>query len=133
LRSDSFRAHGNSKGGKRDDLGGVYFRSTWEANYARILNLLMDRYIVADWEFEPDIFDLGDERYIPDFKVENMHGDIVYHEVKGYMDATSKRKLRKMAKQYPNVPLVLIDTDKYVALAATYAPMISTWEEGRYG
>ena len=132
LLSDSNRAHGYAKGGKRKDLNNVYFRSSWEANYARILNHLVDGKLIKGWEFEPDLFDFGDERYLPDFKITNAHGDTAYHEVKGWMDETSKRKLTKMRKFYPDVPVVLIDSDEYKILENTYAPMIQNWEASRW-
>ena len=32
--------YSRSKSGRRDDLGGLFVRSSWEANYARYLNFL---------------------------------------------------------------------------------------------
>ena len=128
LLSDSFRAHGHARGGKRDDLGGTYFRSSWEANYARILNLLMEQHSVAHWEFEPDIFELDGEKYLPDFKVFEDDGSFAYHEVKGYMDKTSKRKLTKMGEEHPDISVILIDAGKYGELEQAYAPIIDSWE-----
>jgi hypothetical protein len=34
-------AYARCKSGRRDDLGGIYLRSAWEANYARYLDILM--------------------------------------------------------------------------------------------
>ena len=36
-----------------------------------------------------------------------------FWEVKGYMDSKSKTKLKRMAKYYPDVKLVLIDSTYY--------------------
>jgi len=84
----------------------------------------MDRYIVREWEFEPDVIDLGDETYLPDFKVTSMDGSVVYHEVKGYMTKKAKRKISKATRL---IPLILIDELKYKALEQTY-DSLPHWE-----
>jgi len=118
----------NARGGKRPDLDNVYFRSSWEANYARILNHLMNYYIIKDWQFEAETFDLGDAVYIPDFKIIGMDDVVAYHEVKGHMTAKAKQKLAKMEEQYPDVPLVLITQDRYEALKDIYSERLPNWE-----
>lgn len=94
-----------SKGGKRSDLGNVYFRSAWEANYARYLNWLQKNGEIDSWTFEKDTFDFpvrrGGRFYTPDFKVFKS-GAHHYVEVKGWMDPKSKTKLQRMAKYFPN-------------------------------
>jgi predicted nuclease of restriction endonuclease-like RecB superfamily len=101
--------------------GTMYFRSKWEANYALHLDFLVKQKLIKSWEFEPDRFifesiQFGTRSYIPDFKIKENDGTISYHEVKGYMSATSKTKLKRMAKYFPNIKLVLIDEDYYKAL-----------------
>ena len=122
----------NSKSGKREDLDNQYFRSAWEANYARYLNWLIKQGEIKAWEFEVDTFQFpvkrGNMSYLPDFKITNNDGSIEYHEVKGYMDDNSRVKLNRMAKYYPEVKLVLIDKEFYVALAKQMKPMIVGWE-----
>ena len=115
-------------GGAREDIGDQWFRSTWEANYARLLNHLKDRYLILGWEFEPGYFDLDDEKYLPDFKVVSLNGLVSYHEVKGYMDETSERKLGKMARLYPDVPFVLVDSGVYSSLEDCYSGIVPNWE-----
>lgn len=98
-----------------------YFRSGWEVNYARYLeHLQLDGKIVS-WEFEPDTFwfekiKRGVRSYLPDFKVFNLDGSFEYHEVKGWMDAKSATKIKRLAKYYPDVKLVVIGKKEYNAL-----------------
>lgn len=99
----------------------IFFRSKWEANYALYLDWLIDHKEIIKWEFEPDTFmfeaiKLGTRSYTPDFKIFNNNGDIEYHEVKGYMDSKSKTKLKRFAKYYPYLKLVLIDSVTYSLL-----------------
>ena len=121
------------RGGKREDLGGLYVRSSWEANYCRYLNWLVEIGQIVSWEFEPDTFEFvgikrGTRFYTPDFKIVNSDGSIEYHEVKGYMDAKSKTKLKRMKKYYPDVKLIVIDSDAYKALARDVKNFITNWE-----
>lgn len=102
------------------DIGGetMFFRSKWEANYALYLNFLIKHGEIKSWEFEPDTFLFekiitGTRTYTPDFKVVLNTDRIEYHEVKGYMDPKSKTKLKRMAKYYPEISLILVDKDAY--------------------
>src|SRR5690348_13804250 len=104
--ADSANAYSRAKRGRRADLEDRFFRSAWEANYARYLNFLKDSHEITDWEYEPETFIFhGVTRnplsYLPDFKVIENDGSVVYHEIKGWMDSKSKSKLRRMAKFYP--------------------------------
>lgn len=98
--------------------GAVYFRSKWEANYALYLDFLIKTKQIKNWEYESEVFvfekiNFGTKRYCPDFKVFNTDDSIEYHEVKGYMDAKSKTKLRRMEKYFPEISLILIDGKFY--------------------
>lgn len=123
------------RGGKRPDLGNQYFRSSWEANWARYLNWLRDQGEIEWWEYEADTFEFpvkrGSRFYTPDFKIKNADGTIEYHEVKGYMDQRSRTKLRRMAKYYPDTPLILIDKDAYYATAKDVRAFLPNWESRR--
>jgi Protein of unknown function (DUF1064) len=96
------------------EVGGkeMYFRSRWEYLYAEYLEFLRKNGEIQQWYYEPHFFDFpikhGTTRYLPDFAVVENSGEKVYHEVKGYMSAKDKTKLKRMAKYYPNVKLVLI-------------------------
>ena len=119
--------------GKREDLGGLYVRSSWEANYTRYLNWLVEQEQILKWQYEADEFIFkpikrGCRSYLPDFKIYNLDGTIEYHEVKGWMDAKSKTKLKRMEKYYPNIKLILIDKDAYYAIRRDIRYMIPNWE-----
>ena len=101
--------------------GDFYFRSKWEANYALYLDFLIQQHEIKDWEFESERFmfeqiKLGIRSYTPDFKVINHDGSIEFHEIKGYMDARSKTKLKRMKKYYPDVKLLLIERKQYTEI-----------------
>lgn len=125
-------AYSRTKGGKRPDLDDRYFRSAWEANYARYLNWLVAQGQVRSWQYEPQTFVFhGETRgvisYTPDFLVVEMDGTSAFHEVKGWMDSASKTRLKRMAKHYPNVRIIVIDEDAYKAIAK-WARLIEGWE-----
>jgi len=125
--------HSRGSAGKRADLGGLYVRSSWEANYARYLNWLVDHGEIASWEYEPDTFVFeaikrGTRSYMPDFKVVNNDGSVEYHEVKGWMDQKSTTKLNRMAKYYPEVKIVLIDEAAYDGIRKSAQKLIPHWE-----
>ena len=117
------------------EIGGIrkYYRSKWEANYARYLEWLRVRGEILEWKHEPETFwfegiKRGCLSYLPDFRVIENNGDKVYHEVKGWMDDRSKTKIKRMAKYYPNVKLIVIDAKAYAALKKTIQPFIKDWE-----
>ena len=133
FENPDYKAHGKSKGGKRPDLDNQYFRSSWEANYARILNHLKDNYIVKSWKYEADCFDLGFGNYYPDFKVESIDGLVAYHEVKGYKHPVGEKKIEAFRELYSDIPLTIIGEEAYKNLSAVYSKRISNWEIGKYG
>lgn len=121
------------KGGRRADLGNRYFRSAWEANYARYLSWLVAHKQIRSWDYEVKTYEFkaikrGTREYRPDFRVENLNGRIEFHEVKGMMDAKSATKLRRMAKYYPHVKIVLIDRAYYDDIKRKLGRMIEGWE-----
>lgn len=133
LSTGGINRNTSKRGGKRDDLNGQYFRSGWEANYARHLNWLVEQKVISRWEFEPDTFYFegikrGSRFYTPDFKVFENNGEYAYHEVKGWMDPKSKTKLKRMARYYPMEKIVLIDSPVYTAIAKQMKGLIPTWE-----
>jgi len=111
----------------------VYFRSRWEANYARYLQFLKERGDILEWEHEPITFwfkgiKRGTVSYLPDFRVTENNSDIAYHEVKGYMDQRSRTKLERMRRQYPSVRLILIDRKPYMEIERKLGRIIEGWE-----
>ena len=123
----------SSRGGTRKDLG-IYVRSSWEANYCRYLNFLKDKNIIYAWAFEPDIFYFegirsGCVSYTPDFKIWDSQESFPYYvEVKGYMDAKSKTKLKRMQKYYPNIRVDLVRSKEYNEIKKKVSALIAFWE-----
>lgn len=133
---DSKLRQGYSRGkmGRRADLGDQFFRSSWEANYARYLNFLIRKNNIHRWEFEPDTFwfeeiKRGTRSYLPDFKIWEREDSTPYYvEVKGWMDAKSKTKLSRMAKYYPDIKVVVFGAKEYRELKKKLAGIIKHWE-----
>lgn len=111
----------------------IYFRSRWEANYARYLELLKKCGEIKSWEFESDIFwfegvKRGCVSYKPDFKIYNKNDSIEYHEIKGWMDAKSKTKIRRMAKYHPDIRLIIISSDWFKENEKKLSAVCRGWE-----
>jgi protein involved in sex pheromone biosynthesis len=125
LRSREDGTYSRGKVGKRSDLGGQYFRSAWEANVARWLNLQNIR-----WEYEPKTFEFtkirkGSRFYTPDFYLPD-EGRFI--EVKGWMDPKSATKLKRMAKYYPAVSIEVIGPERYRGIKSACSTAIPGWE-----
>ena len=125
----SWKAAWREIGDKRN-----YYRSRWEANYARYLQWLKDKNEIKDWKHEPKTFwfegiKRGCVSYLPDFCVTEINGEESYHEVKGWMDDRSKTKIKRMAKYFPEVKLVVIDSPAYKNLEKKISPLIDGWEK----
>ena len=119
LRSKRETLYTSARGGFREDLG-QYFRSCWEANFARILNARGKR-----WAYENKTFQLGPSlSYTPDFYVED---EDVFYELKGRLDEKSKRQLDLMRETFPEVTVHLIDGVKYAELRLEYRGKVR-WE-----
>ena len=130
----SHRTESSWKSGWRV-IGGArkYYRSTWEANYARYLEWLRARGEIAKWEHEPETFwfsgvKRGAVSYLPDFRVTAIGGGVCYHEVKGWMDARSRTKIKRMRIYHPAIRLIVVDSAGYRALAKTAAALVPGWE-----
>jgi hypothetical protein len=110
-KSRKFKAH---QGWREIDGRQIYFRSDWEYKFAKYLQLHKQSNVIQDWEHEPQTFWFdairrGTRSYLPDFKVLNPDGTHYWAEVKGYMDAKSRTKIKRFRKYYPNEQLVVID------------------------
>lgn len=120
------------------EIGGKkhYYKSLWEINYAKYLEFLKTHGEIIDWEYEPETFwfegiKRGVRSYLPDFKVyENNNNEVVFHEVKGYMDAKSKTKIKRLAKYHPHIRLEIIDSKKYNKIKSKLCRVIPDWENG---
>ena len=117
------------------EIGGYrkYYRSKWEANYARYLQFLKDNKAIKDWKHETKTFwfkglKRGTMSYLPDFLVINNNDKEEYHEVKGYMDAKSATKLKRMKKYHPEVVMVLIQADWFKRNNKLGKSLFKDWE-----
>lgn len=125
-------AFSRCKYGMRKDLG-IFFRSAWEANYARYLDFLQKNGQIISWEYEPKTFwfekiQRGVRSYKPDFHVQVKGGVFEWHEVKGWMYPRAKTALKRFKKYYPQETLVLIDQKRYNGIARSVRGFIKGWE-----
>lgn len=118
------------------EIGGKYryFKSRWERNYCRHLEWLKSLGEIRDWDYEPKTFwfegiKRGVVSYRPDFLVTMNDGSEEYHEVKGFFDAKSKTKIKRMAKYHPGVKLIVIDGEVYRSLERNTAFLVKGWEK----
>ena len=111
-----------SQHGFRLDLNACY-RSSWEANLARIFN-----YLKIPFEFEKQGFDVEYESrgyyYLPDFFLSN--NKII--EVKGFWNRESRDKVKGFRETYPDYELLTLDGDMYTTLSRLYSKHIPEWE-----
>ena len=117
------------------NIGGIdkYYRSRWEANYARYLQWLKENNQIQDWKHEPKTFwfegiKRGCVSYLPDFWVQELNGSESYHEVKGWMDDRSKTKIKRMAIYHPDVKLIVIEKTGYKSIEKSMKGFILGWE-----
>lgn len=117
------------------EIGGAkyFFRSKWEANYARYLHFLEQRKDIQKWEYEPETFwfeniKRGIRSYLPDFRVTTKNGNIEYHEVKGWMDSRSKTQLNRMRIYHPSIKLIVIDSSQYKSISKYGKVFSQEWE-----
>ena len=117
------------------EIGGTrkYYRSRWEANYARYLEWLKSRGLILDWAHEPETFwfeaiKRGVRSYLPDFRVWEVDGATRLYEVKGWMDARSKTTLKRMAKYHPHETIIVVREKEYKAVARIVRGLIPDWE-----
>lgn len=109
------------KNGIRMDVDpNINFYSTWEANIARIYNL-----VGLKWQYSPKIFDLGEHTYRPDFYLLEFD---TYVEVKNYMSEFSYNRDKTFRKVFPNTKLDLILKDKYFEIKENYKNLVVNWE-----
>lgn len=112
-------------GGKR-----FYARSKFEAAYGYFLQWKKNHGLIKDYEHEPLRFDFplkrGQNSYLPDYRVTTADDKSFYVEVKGYLDANSKTKLKRMKKYYPEVEVQLVLQHDSASIMQ-YLP--STWPE----
>jgi hypothetical protein len=115
---------GRGKQGLRSDLG-HWVRSSWEANFARIL-----KYENIYYSYEPQVFKLGETTYTPDFLIMSD----MYIEIVGYMDERHKLKISKFREKFPDKNLIVIEKKEYKQLLEKYGKLITleSYTGGRF-
>lgn len=110
-----------SRQGAREDLGTTEFRSSWEANIARILN-----HNKVSWNYEKLPFKMGDICYLPDFFI----NDDTIIEVKGFWDTDSINKVNAFIRNHSEYKTLIVDYDMYPTLNELYSVTqpIPFWE-----
>jgi len=119
-KSTSPKASRGKAGIRKDISTTAYFHSRWEANIARLFN-----YLNIKWEYEPKMFDIGEQMYTPDFYLPETD---TYIEVKNFWNDFSKERDTKFRKTYPDVKLKVILKEDYLKLQDKYAKKIPKWE-----
>jgi hypothetical protein len=112
-----------TKYGNRIDLDNEYYRSTTEANYARIL-----RYTNVKYVYESSFFRFKDgTSYTPDFYLPETDE---YIEIKGFYSDKDRLKYDKFKAEYPDVKwrIILQASREWIDLRNKYRPLIPTWE-----
>jgi len=113
------------KSGYREDLG-YYVRSSWEANFARLL-----MFLGVDFEYEPKRFVMKDEEgrvvatYLPDFFLTDLNR---YVELKGRWDDFAREKVELFRRIYPSVILDVVESADYRRLESKFSGLIPNWE-----
>lgn len=115
------------RSGYRIGLGRNNFRSSWEANFARLLN-----YLKIKWRYEPMIFILGKKLlYTPDFQLlsENPWG-ATWIELKGRWKSQDKKKIVRFLAKFPEYKgkFKVIAGKEYRELEKLYKHLIPEWE-----
>ena len=85
------------------------YRSKWEHEYAKRLDMLKAAGVVTSWRYEAHSFTIGaGAKYTPDFHVVFADERVEWHEVKGYRREAAMVRLKVAALAFPNEPFVLV-------------------------
>ena len=130
-------SYSSNKKGWRDFSGDrrYYLRSLWEINYAHFLEWLYLNNSIQYWEYETEVFTFPKEpyktgpfSYKPDFKVTSLDGSVEWHEVKGWLNNSSKKKIARFRKHFPEEKLIIIDKTIYYRDIHPKKRFIPHWE-----
>jgi len=98
-------------GVRKDVHQTIKFKSSWEADFARILN-----YEKLNWQYEPKTFKLSDGRhYTPDFYVND-----IYIEIKNFLTTNDKNRHEVFLHDYPNKLVLVCGCHVFYAIVMQY-------------
>lgn len=120
-RTTSPKASKGKPGIRADIDPNICFYSTWEANIARVFNL-----VGLKWVYAPKIFDLGKHTYRPDFYLPYFD---MFIEVKNFLGVYSLKRHLLFKKRYPNIKLKLLMKKGYLEIKENYKELIDNWED----
>jgi DNA polymerase III alpha subunit len=113
----------HTKQGYREDLG-HFVRSTWEADYARVLVHFNEPYEYEKRRFDVVLPDGTRTTYTPDFYLPNRNQ---YVEIKGFMRDKDRVKIAAFLEQYPDIDFVLVDQVAFAEFEAANRHLVA-WE-----
>ncbi len=118
----NYASHNRGNSGKRLDLNNQFFRSTWEANFARICNEYN-----TEWLYESERFWLPELKsfYHPDFFLPEVN---LYVEITGMMTERKLLKLQYFQKNYPEKVILHITQEDWRQYFAQFKPLVKEWE-----
>lgn len=119
-RPTSPKASKGKNGIRLDISSTINFYSRWEANIARLFTVLNIK-----WQYAPRSFDIGGQRYTPDFYLPDKDA---YIEVKNFWWPYSKKRDEKFRERYPSLRLEVILKDEYVWLEKYFSHLVPHWE-----
>jgi len=118
---------GSARKGFREDLG-HFVRSSWEANFARLL-----KFLNRDYKYEPRRFvfvlSSGEETsYLPDFYIVDLNRFV---EIKGFWREGHREKLRQFLSAHPEIELDVVGANEYALLEEKFSKLVPNWETVR--
>lgn len=115
----------------------IYFPNRMEANLYRYYDWLAGKGIIQYFVYcndkgcrEKHTFKFGGRgatSYLPDFFIQEDENNSYYIEAKGYLSASDKAKMNKMAKYFPKVRVEILTWDRYKGIEAQVGQMIPGW------
>jgi predicted nuclease of restriction endonuclease-like RecB superfamily len=86
---------------------------------------------IKNWTYESETFEIltedGSRFYTPDFKIVNNDKSVLYHEVKGWINLKCLNTLVEMARQHPQIKIVLIEKENYRKIERQFGKLLN-WE-----
>lgn len=107
-------------GDYKEDLGKT-FKTSWDADFARILN-----YLDINWEYKVKKYDIGGKLYTPSFLLKNN----ILVDLNEYWN-TDKANIKYFRARYKDYKIFTIDPDMMITLAKIFSDKISRWESKR--